>query len=56
MVNELKEQLANESVSITENGALGYKTTSNPIVDFNFALPSLRTMSEDELYNRFIQA
>lgn len=56
MVNELKKQLANESVSITENGALGHKTTSNPIVDFNFALPSLRTMNEDELYNRFIQS
>lgn len=38
-MNELKNQT---NVAITENGALGYKTTFNALLDFNYKVPSLR--------------
>lgn len=37
------QQLKNEmNVSMTENGALGHKTTFNPLLDFDFKSPSYR--------------
>lgn len=37
------QQLKNEmNVSVTENGALGYKSTFNPLLDFDFKSPSYR--------------
>ena len=35
--------------SITENGALGYKTTKHEIVDFNFKVASYRNKTEEEI-------
>jgi hypothetical protein len=39
--------------SITENGAVGYKTTGKAILDFNFKIASYRSKSEKEILNDF---
>ena len=39
----LDSTLKNE-VSITENGAVGFKTSGKNLVDINFAVSSLRSM------------
>ena len=39
----------NTNVSITENGAVGYKTTGTYLLDMNFKVASYRHMSEDEI-------
>lgn len=42
-IKALNKQINNDYVfGVTENGALGYKTTLNPFVDFNFKIPSYR--------------
>ena len=41
------------NVSITENGAVGYKTTGKAILDFNFKVASYRSKSEKEILNDF---
>ena len=33
--------------SVTENGAVGYKTTLEPLVDLNFKVSALRNKSEE---------
>ena len=42
--------------SITENGAIGYKTTGNKILDLNFDIPALRKLNEDEVVDEFVEA
>jgi len=44
------------NVSVTENGAVGYKTTGNKLLDLNFMLSSMRNMDEEEIWIRFMQA
>ena len=44
------------NVSVTENGAIGYKTSGKKLVDLNFMLSSMRNMSEDEIWSRFLEA
>ena len=44
------------NISVTENGAIGYKTTGNKLVDLNFALSSMRNMDDDEIWFRFLDA
>ena len=41
--------------SITENGAIGYKTTGRKILDINFAVSSLRSKSEAEVEAMFAE-
>lgn len=42
-IEALTKQINHDYVfGVTENGALGYKTTLNPFVDFNFKIPSYR--------------
>lgn len=48
--------ILNDTMKITENGAVGYATTGKALVDLNFAAASLRNESELEIVNRFIQA
>lgn len=55
MMNDIKKELNNEK-STTENGAIGYKTTGNALLDINYKVSSLRKMSEDDIYNLFINA
>ena len=52
--NEADQALPN--VSVTENGAIGYKTTGKSLVDLNFMLSSMRNMSEDRIWTAFLTA
>lgn len=40
----------------TENGAWGYKSTGNKLVDLNFAVASLRGKTDKDIYTRFREA
>ena len=42
--------------SVTENGAVGYKTTMHPLVDLNFMVSSLRNRDEEYIVEQFIKA
>lgn len=56
-MDALDETLGNEyNVSITENGAIGYRSTKHPILDMNFKVNSYRKMNESDITNDFIQA
>ena len=46
----------NPNVSITENGAVGLKTTGKALLDLNFKLSSLRNVSEDLIWSEFLKA
>ena len=41
---------------VTENGAVGYKTTTHPLLDLNFMVSSLRNRSEEFIEKEFIKA
>lgn len=46
-MSNLKSTLNNEcNVSVTENGAVGYRTTGKALLDLNFSVASLRRASE----------
>ena len=56
-VSAVKKTLDNEyNVSITENGAVGYRTTGKELLDLNFAVASLRNMTDAEVAKRFKKA
>ena len=56
-IDELNKTLDSEyNISVTENGAVGYKTTNHQILDMNFKVASYRHMSEDEIISDFIKA
>lgn len=42
--------------STTENWALGYSTTQNPLVDMNYKVSSYRNRSDDEIVKDFFKA
>ena len=44
--NEMKKQ---ENFSMTENGAVGYKSSGSALVDINYQVSSLRNASEEEI-------
>lgn len=50
------EMLENFNHSVTENGAVGYRTTGKSLLDINFAVASLRSASENEIIERFKRA
>lgn len=50
--NALKSTMDNE-VSITENGAVGFKTSGKKLVDLNFSTSSLRKASDSDIINKF---
>lgn len=54
-MNGLKETLSNET-QLTENGAVGYKTTGKKLLDLNFSVTSFRNKSDREITNKFIDA
>lgn len=55
-IENLKETLGNEfNVSVTENGANGFRTTGNALLDINSAVSSMRSMSEQEIADRFVK-
>lgn len=51
-----EELLEGSNISITENGAVGYRTTGKSLLDINFAVASLRSASEQDIINRFKKA
>ena len=56
-MSAVKGTLNNEfNVSVTENGAVGYRTTGKGLLDLNFAVASLRKATPDEIADRFIRA
>ena len=56
-MNALKATLDNEfNYSVTENGALGYRTTGKELLDLNFAVSSLRKATETDIVRRFKRA
>lgn len=56
-MNAVRKTLDNEyNVSITENGAVGYRTTGKELLDLNFAVASLRKMTDTEVAKRFKKA
>lgn len=44
------------NVSITENGAVGYKTTGKKLLDLNFAVSSLRSRDDSSIEHMFSSA
>lgn len=44
------------NVSVTENGAVGYKTAGSKLIDINFQVSSLRNQSEQEIIHKFSDA
>ena len=52
--NEANQWLPN--VSVTENGAIGYKTTGKNLLDLNFMLSSMRNMKPDDIWEQFMLA
>lgn len=56
-MNKLSNTLNNEyNYSMTENGAIGYRTSGKELLDLNFAVASLRHMSESDIVNKFMRA
>ena len=57
-MNALEKQANSDAnnVSITENGAVGLKTTGSKLVDLNFMLSSMRNMDEDAIWAKFLEA
>lgn len=56
-MNAIQNTLNNEfNVSITENGAVGYRTSGKALLDLNFAVASLRSMSERGIVEKFTKA
>lgn len=55
-VDELKSTLNEDfNVSVTENGAVGYRTTGKELLDINFAVSSMRSWSEEQIVEKFIK-
>ena len=46
MIKKLEKEL---NISYTENGAEGYRTTFNPLMDINWKAASMRRMEDSEL-------
>ena len=56
-IKKLEETLGEEfNTSITENGAVGYRTTGKELLDLNFAVSSLRNRSNEEIQKKFASA
>jgi hypothetical protein len=54
-MDQLRNEM-NDEKQLTENGAVGYRTTGKELLDLNFAVASLRKASDDEIVKRFTKA
>lgn len=54
-MNAFQNTLKQET-QLTENGAVGYRTSGKELLDLNFAVASLRKLSDKEVAERFIRA
>ncbi len=56
-IDNLKDTLNEDfNVSITENGAIGYRTTGKALLDINFSVSSMRNQNEQQIIDKFIKA
>lgn len=56
-LNKMNDVLENEfNVSVTENGALGFRTTGKDLLDLSYSVSSLRRMEDAEVVRRFAKA
>lgn len=56
-MHKLKDVLNYEyNTAVTENGAIGCRTTGKALLDFNFAVSSLRNASPEEIVHQFVKA
>lgn len=56
-IDSLKETLNEDTnISVSENGALGYRTSGKSLLDLNFGISSMRNMSEDQIEDKFVKA
>ena len=56
-MENLKETLNEDfNYSVTENGALGYRTSGKELLDLNFSVSSMRNMSEEKIVEKFVKA
>lgn len=53
--NHLEKELKSEK-QLTENGAIGYKTSGKELLDLNFAVGSMRDWNEMEIVKNFAKA
>ena len=57
MLHLIKEELnEQDNYSLTENGAVGYKSSKSALVDINYKVASLRNSDEDEIVALFDKA
>ena len=57
MMNQIEKEFKEmEDYTLTENGAVGYKSTGSALLDLNFKVSSLRSVSEEEIINLFDKA
>ena len=57
MLHLIKEELdEQDNYSLTENGAVGYKSSKSALVDINYKVASLRNSDEDEIVALFNEA
>lgn len=55
-MNSLKETLNEDfNVSVSENGAVGYRTTGKELLDMNFTVSSMRKMDEQQIVDKFVK-
>lgn len=54
-MSAIKNELNNEK-KLTENGAVGYRTTGKKLLDLNFSVASLRGVSEKAIIDKFMDA
>ena len=54
-MNAIANELNNEK-QLTENGAVGYRTTGKKLLDLNFGVASMRSVSEQTIINKFMDA
>ncbi len=54
-MDQLRNEM-NDEKQLTENGAVGYRSTGKELLDLNFAVASLRKVTNDEIVKRFTKA
>lgn len=56
-MQNIRNMLNNEyNTSVTENGAVGYRTSGKALLDLNFAVSSCRNASPEEIAEQFVKA
>ena len=56
-MQNIKNMLHNEyNTSVTENGAVGYRTSGKALLDLNFAVSSFRAASPEKIAEQFVKA